>query len=44
MFFVRLERADGTVLLRPGLDKIQSLEDERRQRAAARGQPATGNR
>ncbi len=44
LFFVRLERADGTVLLRPGLDKIQSLEDERRQRAAARGQPATGDR
>ena len=44
LFFVRLERADGTVLLRPGLDKIQSLEEERRQRAAARGQPATGDR
>ena len=38
LFFVRLERADGSVLLRPGVARVQALEDERRQRIEQRRQ------
>ena len=38
MFFVSLQRADGTALLRPAIARIQALEEQRRQRR----QPAAG--
>lgn len=38
MFFVRLQRADGTALLRPAIARFQALEEQRRQRK----QPAPG--
>ena len=44
LFFVRLERGDGSVLLRPGIAKIQSLENERRQRAEQRRQQTDAER
>ena len=44
LFFVQLQRADGSVLLRPGIAKIQSLEDERRQRIEQRRQQTDAER
>jgi hypothetical protein len=38
MFFVSLQRADGTTLLRPAIARIQEPEEQRRQR---RQPPAT---
>jgi hypothetical protein len=32
MFFVSLQRADGSTLLRPAIARIQGLEEQRRQR------------
>jgi Family of unknown function (DUF6152) len=32
LFFINLQRADGSLLQRPGVDRIQALEEQRRQR------------
>jgi hypothetical protein len=37
MFFLSLQREDGSSLRRPALDRIQSLEQQRRQRIEQRG-------
>jgi len=37
MFFTRLERSDGSVVVRGG-DRIESIEDERRRRREERQQ------
>jgi hypothetical protein len=44
IFFARLERADGSVLLRPGVSKLQSIEEERRQRIEQRRQQSGDSR
>jgi hypothetical protein len=36
IFFSKLVRADGTELLRPAIDRVSAIEEERRQRAAQR--------
>jgi hypothetical protein len=38
MFFVRLQRADGSTLLRPGIERVNTLEQERRRRIEQREQ------
>ena len=38
MFFVRLEREDGTALLRPAVERLQALEQDRRRRVEQREQ------
>jgi hypothetical protein len=43
MFFVRLERVDGSVMLRGG-NRIQSIEDERRRRIDQRRQHGEDDR
>jgi len=43
MFFTRLERSDGSVVVRGG-DRIESIEDERRRRREERQQQSDGSR
>lgn len=40
MFFVTLQRADGSSLQRPAIQRVQALEEERRQRIEQRKQQA----
>jgi len=44
MFFVSLQREDGSSLRRPALERLQSLEEQRRQRIEQRNQPAEQGR
>lgn len=44
LFFMRLQHSDGSVLVRPGVEKIQSIEDERRRRIEQRRQENAGER
>ena len=39
MFFVSLQKADGTALLRPAIARIQGLEEQRRQRKQPAASP-----
>ena len=39
MFFISLQRTDGTTLVRPAIARIQALEEQRRQRNEQRNQP-----